>query len=80
MIVKNAASLLRTKNYTDDNQAGRDYADALHFAVLQGLSAPDFGAALRTMIECGAYGGFEVGFAFRMHELLRASAIRPPSG
>lgn len=67
-----------TESYADYNQAGRDYADALHGAVQQGLSAPKFASAMRTMIEGGEYGGFEVGFAFRLHALLLATVPAHP--
>lgn len=76
MICNNSDALrsdvpLLSGRYVDDGQAGRDYADELVKSVVQGnRSAPEFAADLRTMLKRGQYGGFEVGFAFRLHALL----------
>lgn len=78
MIVQNA-TVSGLTSYTENTKAGRDYADDLYKAIHQGLSAPEFGVTLRHMIERGEYGGFEIGFAFRLHELLLAT-VQAPSG
>lgn len=59
-----------TESYAYSNQAGRDYADNLYRAVQQGLGASEFAAQMRTLFERGQYAAFEIGFAFRLHNLL----------